>query len=45
MKREATAMTNIEKIMQIIKELKPANVRKVLIYAKTLKEIQDWTDE
>lgn len=34
-------MTNIEMIIETIKQLSPANVRKVLIYARTLKEIQD----
>lgn len=34
-------MTNIQKIAKIIRELTPANVRKVLVYATTLKEIQD----
>ena len=34
-------MTNIEMIMEVLKKLTPANVRKVLVYARTLKEIQD----
>ena len=34
-------MTNIEKIMKLLKELEPKYVIKVLIYAETLKEIQD----
>ena len=38
-------MTNIEKIIKLLKELKPAYVRKIMIYAQTLKEIQDWHDE
>lgn len=34
-------MTNIQKIAKIIRELTPANARKVLVYATTLKEMQD----
>ena len=34
-------MTNIEKITQLLKELEPKYVIKVLFYAETLKEIQD----
>lgn len=34
-------MKMINEIMNITKQLTPANVRKVLIYARTLKEIQD----
>lgn len=34
-------MTNIEKINEVLKELSPQYVIKVLFYAETLKEIQD----
>lgn len=34
-------MTQIESIIATVKGLNPDNVRKVLIYARTLKEIQD----
>lgn len=34
-------MTLIESIIDTVKGLTPANVRKVLIYARTLKAIQD----
>lgn len=34
-------MKMIDEIMKTIKQLTPANVRKVLIYARTLKTIQD----
>lgn len=34
-------MKIIEEIAEVVKRLTPANMRKVLIYARTLKEIQD----
>lgn len=34
-------MTNIQRIAKMIRQLTPANVHKVLVYATTLKEMQD----
>lgn len=34
-------MKIIKEITEVVKQLTPANMRKVLIYARTLKEIQD----
>ena len=34
-------MTNIEKINEVLKEISPKYVLKVLFYAETLKEIQN----
>ena len=34
-------MKMINDIVEVIKQLTPANLRKVWIYAKTLKQIQD----
>lgn len=34
-------MKMINEIMETVKQLTPANMRKVLIYARTLKTIQD----
>ena len=34
-------MTNVQKIAEMIRQLTPATVHKVLVYATTLKEMQD----